>query len=1331
MPKRKQPVADAPDAPSTSTRTTRKRTAAPLPEQELPSRRSQRSRTTVAATEATSSAVAEQSTTAVGRTRRGKAAAPQQPEPVVEDAPPPTTRTRATRSKAAKVENEPAKEEDEAIEQPQESSTAKPKKEPRKKKTSVAPSTRTTRSRSNSVVSVDLDELPDAPAQVPAAEQEPQDEDAVEPTPAQPSTRKIAKARGKRKAKNADTQETEPTVDATVETASTEYSGPRSRTRSKGKQAEGKENEKQATDAPKRATRSKRAQEPADGTPVDQPTAKRQKVQNKQETAKGPKTRRGRSAKIARDASAEPGPSEIATAATTITTDAAVTTVTAAPTAPTVVVPQTVQTAPTVVVPPTVQTAQAAPAATTGTAVNTLPGQQQQFNEPSLQLFQEQGLYAEDEDGDVIQNTVDTQQAMEAEEDAPTEPNVFEEATPAEPEAIEEDIPVEPEVTEENAPAEPEIMEEDTPAEPEVMEEDTPAEVAVSEEGTPAEAEAIEDVTPAEPEAIGQDTPAEAEPIEEDAPTDPEVIREDAPAESGVTEEAVSQVDTTAQELVTTTREDAFETAHEASVTIEEAATTTRETSPIVGEAVDAPQETIPPIEKAISTNQNLEAAADEEEVGHTTQESDIVAEEFIAQATEPTEEEKAVTTDELESAVQQQVKPTEVEEVVAAEDQEEEEVETDVEEDIAMDAQGTSFTVEEISVTTAAVESVVTHTEQESEAFVTEDIAMDLGVEDADGDSDSYPGSGLSGVFDDVSLHDAETSEQGVLDARVEESPTVAAESELNDAEGEASMHFAQASEQGVQVARVSDADLTLDENELAGLYGDLAARQRAVHLVHQDGDEDLSLCGSEVEALNAHLSVQLGYTVTAQKYKQGGEDEGAGGRGGGSGAEDVDMMDVDSEFLVEEERGDTPEKGDAADGAWSGPANPSALAPLSQAAINAGHTAQDGASPEEAGPGADAIVPQTPTRPTWGQWGHLRHQPRLSSPLKSYCITAQYSPPTEDTPARGRRVSENEVSTSGDPSPLRSEELLVRDFSTPVGSPSPSSPRMRPTPGPRRRSRSRSVCGSSPLKNAVDFAAPDAGDEAEGGSRPSSRMASPLARLASDYDPNQDISELREEEVPMTPNAEQPLGNVLDEVVEEQLPVEGTAGSPKEKPKRRSRLPVPKPAEKTPGSPLSARSKRVSQTKNLSDRELSKVTARNTTRNGVYKNAKFERQVVRITRQRPPSPTRDTQTAAAEEARQLRQRVFEERGVALGPGDDSDYVPPQVSPSAKKVKWHELLEHELDEDEKASFYTEKGILAPERVRRDSGTVHEITIQKILYEGEKDVLDEDFEEGF
>ncbi|RVD80946.1 uncharacterized protein DFL_008829 [Arthrobotrys flagrans] len=510
---------------------------------------------------------------------------------------------------------------------------------------------------------------------------------------------------------------------------------------------------------------------------------------------------------------------------------------------------------------------------------------------------------------------------------------------------------------------------------------------------------------------------------------------------------------------------------------------------------------------------------------------------------------------------------------------------------------------------------------------------------------------------------------------------------------------------EQGAQYARPGDEDLTLTGSE-RGLY-------RGVDHVYHLSDSDLSITTSEVAFLEGREEVVM--------EEEKGEGEG----------------------------GETPEEG---------------------AAINAGHTAQDGASPDEAESAAGSIVPQTPTRSAWGPWGHLKHQPKLSSPLKSYCITAQYSPPKEDTPVRERRVSENGIiSLSGDPSPLRSEELLGRDFNTPVGSPSQLSPRMRPTPGPRRRARSRSVCGSSPLKNAVDFAL-DAEREP--------KIASPLARLVSDYDPSQDISELRIEEVPMTPTTEEPtaqeiselrieeilmtptteepVGNILDDVLEEQLledcdavgsdesddgiaaaptqrPSQGFdgAGSPPEKPKRRSRLPVPKAIENLPSSPSSTRLKRVSQTKSLSDRELLKVTARNTTRNAIYKNAKFERKVIRTTRQRPPSPTRDTQSAAAEWARQLRQRVFEETGVALGPGDEFGYVPPQVSRSAKKVKWHERLEHVLDEEERAGFYTGKGILAPERVRRDSGTIHEITIQKILYEGEKDILDDGFEEGF
>ncbi|KAK6362980.1 hypothetical protein TWF730_000428 [Orbilia blumenaviensis] len=622
--------------------------------------------------------------------------------------------------------------------------------------------------------------------------------------------------------------------------------------------------------------------------------------------------------------------------------------------------------------------------------------------------------------------------------------------------------------------------------------------------------------------------------------------------------------------------------------------------------------------------------------------------------------------------------------------------------------------------------------------------------------------------------------SEQGVPIAHGEEEEREGGEQEEHEEEKEeeevgveqAPVHYAQAGEQGVPVARGGEGDweLSLTVGELGELEEQDAHRAeeeeeeevmqggQGVQFGHEGlaGDSAYSLTGSELgflpptitdSVINNIVTNETGLSLTESEL-EGLYNEEKKRREEGGEEEDIEMMDVEEEEEEQgEERGEALEEGGAAEEAWSGPANPSALAPLSQAAINAGHTAQGGVGPEEeAEPGTGPFVPQTPTRPAWGQWGHLRHQPRLSSPLKSYCMTAQYSPPKDDTPVRGRRVSENGIlSLSGDPSPLRSDELLGRDFDTPVGSPSQASPRMRQTPGPRRRGRSRSVHGSSPLKNAVDFTL-DVGDEKE------PKMASPLVRLASDYDPTQEISELRIDEVPMTPTGE-PVGNILEEVVEEQLPHECTAvssdddnddiiaapssegiesaDSPPEKLQRPSRLPVPKPVESLPSSPFSARQKRVSQTKNLSDRELSKVTARNTTRNGVYKNAKFERKIVRITRQRPPSPTRDTQTAAAEEARQLRQRVFEETGVALGPGDDSDYIPPQISPSARKVKWHNRLEYDLDEDERAGFYTDKGILAPERVRRDSGTVHEITIQKILYDGEKDIMDDSFEEEF
>ncbi|KAJ6259800.1 hypothetical protein Dda_5441 [Drechslerella dactyloides] len=184
------------------------------------------------------------------------------------------------------------------------------------------------------------------------------------------------------------------------------------------------------------------------------------------------------------------------------------------------------------------------------------------------------------------------------------------------------------------------------------------------------------------------------------------------------------------------------------------------------------------------------------------------------------------------------------------------------------------------------------------------------------------------------------------------------------------------------------------------------------------------------------------------------------------------------------------------------------------------------------------------------------------------------------------------------------------------------------------------------------------------------------------------------------------------------------------KKEEKRASRIPLLKSAAEgnssRTGSPFRARMNRVSQTTSLPDRELSKLTARNTTRNGVYKKVNFERKVVRLEGQRPPSPTRETQTAAAEMSRSLRKRVFEETGVALGPGDDADYFPPEVAPTTKRVRWHELLETRLDEGERGRFRTARGILAPERVRVEDPGVNQVTIQKFLYEGEKDIFDEE-----
>ncbi|KAK6538025.1 hypothetical protein TWF694_010918 [Orbilia ellipsospora] len=802
----------------------------------------------------------------------------------------------------------------------------------------------------------------------------------------------------------------------------------------------------------------------------------------------------------------------------------------------------------------------------------------------------------------------------------------------------------------------------------------------------------------------------------------------------------------------------------------------------------------------------------------------------------------------------------------------------------------------------------------------------------------------------------------------------------------------------------------------------------------------------------------------------------------------EDVEMMDVDSSFLIEQEFNQTPEKR-----SFPGPVveentgNPSALAPLSPAAVNASHagpTENSSSNPFAKPDGkVDNAPPQTPIRnnmfsmaPMSASRGysfsHLSYVPRNPSPLRQAPLRATYSPsePTPTPPRRRRPVIENGiVSGPGDPSPLRPEEISNSDLDYQEKTPSRGSRRLN-SPVPRGRSRSRSIRReSSPLKNAVEFSTQES-NESETPKKPETpkkmESMSPFHRLAAGgYDPNQEISELREEEIPMTPASDTPMGDFLEDfnmlenestlngvvlnqnspfveiisdlnvtgadlmshashetiekalamtpneisdveripetppqqdesdipmsspmatpmpariislpqqdrgqlkfmeetadagvispnvrrskrlfepkkgkpegrhstgslelaqqktqehsrrstlsgsidvsagpsrnikhprasearsaylgppptvtveayqdqfkssvlgapsglsemdspvtraetmspvmmeeleqvvgteaptnkgqtelahrrfggagaddlsdtspteerdtemviepagIIQEQLaqPASLTYGSeesslsdipseilssdvsnddsessciqqtqqcdsnrpsalilktetsPKShtsetseasKSERTSRIPLLKSGKAGSNTPhLSARLHRLSHTKSLTERELSKVTARNTTRNGVYKQSKFDRKVIRLPGPRPPSPTRETQSAAAEESRNRRKRVFEETGIALGPGDDTDYVPPELSPSAKRVKWHNELEHEFDEEEKPRFNTHKGILAPERVREDPKIVQEVTIQKFLYEGERDIFDEDYYE--
>jgi hypothetical protein len=91
------------------------------------------------------------------------------------------------------------------------------------------------------------------------------------------------------------------------------------------------------------------------------------------------------------------------------------------------------------------------------------------------------------------------------------------------------------------------------------------------------------------------------------------------------------------------------------------------------------------------------------------------------------------------------------------------------------------------------------------------------------------------------------------------------------------------------------------------------------------------------------------------------------------------------------------------------------------------------------------------------------------------------------------------------------------------------------------------------------------------------------------------------------------------------------------------------------------------------MTPRDIANATRKHTNQNRLY-TCDFDRQVVRKSIPRPPSPNVKLRTVMAARDRARRRAIEEERGIALGPGDDENYDP---NP-ATRVKWSHPLECE-----------------------------------------------------
>ncbi|KTW28253.1 uncharacterized protein T551_02672 [Pneumocystis jirovecii RU7] len=162
----------------------------------------------------------------------------------------------------------------------------------------------------------------------------------------------------------------------------------------------------------------------------------------------------------------------------------------------------------------------------------------------------------------------------------------------------------------------------------------------------------------------------------------------------------------------------------------------------------------------------------------------------------------------------------------------------------------------------------------------------------------------------------------------------------------------------------------------------------------------------------------------------------------------------------------------------------------------------------------------------------------------------------------------------------------------------------------------------------------------------------------------------------------------------------------------------------------------------------EITKMTRQNTYQNRIYR-CDFDRIIVRKNQLRPPSPTAKSQSKLAAEARLRRKKLQKEKthDYTLGPGDDDNWIPRELTPLKKGVRWDKLLEsefgqsksnHTLEKSNSKKTKTQKGCLSKktQMIRLDDlgnvldarepltpiiGKAEKVIVQKFLYKGEED----------